>query len=76
MQSEIDSLREINSKLLAEIAELRKKFAEIGGENAEISELRRKVAVVEAENAKLRQIIEENVKRDVRVKELEQKYRA
>ena len=32
-----------------------------------------KVAEVEAENAKLRQIIEENAKRDVRVKELEQK---
>ncbi|GES76226.1 hypothetical protein GLOIN_2v1840621 [Rhizophagus clarus] len=43
MQS-IDSLRELNSKLLAEIAELRKKFAEIEGENDEIPELRRKVA--------------------------------
>ena len=66
----IDSLREL---ILAEITELRKKFAEIEGENAEIHELRRKVAEVEAENAKLRQIIEENAKRDVRVKELEQK---
>jgi predicted nuclease with TOPRIM domain len=55
----IDSLRELNAKLLDEIAELRKKFAEIEGENAEIPELRRKVAEVEAENAKLRQIIEE-----------------
>src|ERR1043165_8487019 len=69
----IDSLRELNAKLLDEIAKLRKKFAEIEGENAEIPELRRKVAEVEAENAKLRQIIEENAKRDVRVKELEQK---
>ena len=69
----IDSLRELNAKLLDEIAELRKKFAEIEGENAEIPELRRKVAEVEAENAKLRQIIEENARRDVRVKELEQK---
>ena len=69
----IDSLRELNVKLLAEITELRKKFAEIESENAEIPELRRKVADVEAENAKLRQIIEENAKRDVRVKELEQK---
>src|SRR5688572_8367482 len=59
MQS-IDSLRELNSKLLAEIAELRK-------ENAEIPELREKLlkfAEVEAENAKLKQIIEENARRD------------
>ena len=73
MQS-IDSLRELNSKLLAEIAELRKV-------NAEISELREKLlrfAEVEAENAKLRQIIEENAKRDaenaehkIRIEELE-----
>ena len=49
MQS-IDSLRELNSKLLAEIAELRK-------ENAEILELREKLlrfAEVEAEKVKLR----------------------
>ena len=51
----IDSLRELNVKLLAEITELRKKFAEIESENAEIPELRRKVADVEVENAKLRQ---------------------
>src|SRR5437764_6120068 len=59
MQS-IDSLRELNSKLLAEIAELRK-------ENVEIPELREKLlkfAEVEAENAKLKQIIEENARRD------------
>src|SRR5438105_6291214 len=65
MQS-IDSLRELNSKLLAEIAELRK-------ENAEIPELREKLlkfAEVEAENAKLRQIIEENAKRDAENAEL------
>ncbi|RIA91180.1 hypothetical protein C1645_822423 [Glomus cerebriforme] len=65
MQS-IDSLRELNSKLLAEIAELRK-------ENTEISELREKLlkfAKVEAENAKLRQIIEENAKRDAKNTEL------
>ena len=43
----IDSLRELNVKLLAEITELRKKFAEIESENAEIPELRK-------ENAKLR----------------------
>src|SRR6266540_6702646 len=73
MQS-IDSLRELNFKLLAEIAELRK-------ENAEIPELKEKLlkfAEVEAENAKLRQIIEENAKRDaentkhkIRIEELE-----
>ena len=39
MQS-IDSLRELNVKLLAEITELRKKFAEIESKNAEIPELR------------------------------------
>ena len=65
MQS-IDSLRELNSKLLAEIAELRK-------ENAEISELREKLlkfAEVEAENARLKQIIEENARRDAENAEL------
>ncbi len=40
-----DSLRELNAKLLAEIGELRKKFAEIKVENvdknAEIPDLRR-----------------------------------
>ena len=59
MQS-IDSLRELNAKLLAEIAELRK-------ENAEIPELRGKLLIfaeVEAENARLKQIIEENARRD------------
>ena len=65
MQS-IDSLRELNAKLLAEIAELRK-------ENAEIPELREKFlkfAEVEAENAKLKQIIEENTRRDAENAEL------
>ncbi|RGB23088.1 hypothetical protein C1646_822261 [Rhizophagus diaphanus] len=52
MQS-IDSLRELNSKLLAEIAELRKK-------NDKIPVLEKKFAEVEAENARLKQIIEEN----------------
>ena len=59
MQS-TDSLRELNAKLLAEIAKLRK-------ENVEIPELREKLlrfAEVEAENAKLKQIIEENARRD------------
>ena len=36
MQSEIDSLREINSKLLAENTELRKENAEVKAENAKL----------------------------------------
>ena len=44
MQSEIDSLREINSKLLAEITELKK-------ENAEVNK---------AENVKLKHALEEH----------------
>ncbi|RIA99379.1 hypothetical protein C1645_730983 [Glomus cerebriforme] len=66
MQSN-DSLRELNTKLLAEIAELRKKFAEIKGENGELKN----------ENAKLRQIIEnsrrdaENTEQKARIEELE-----
>ena len=36
MQSEIDSLREINSKLLAEITELRKENAEVKAENVKL----------------------------------------
>ncbi|CAG8770114.1 24153_t:CDS:1 [Gigaspora margarita] len=56
--------RELNAKLLAEIAELRK-------ENAEIPELREKLQrFVEAENAKLRQIIEENARRETENNEL------
>ena len=64
MQS-IDSLRELNAKLLAEIAELRK-------ENAKIPELRERLlrfAEVEAENAK-KQIIEENARRETENNEL------
>src|ERR1044071_4556123 len=65
MQS-TDSLRELNAKLLAEIAELRK-------ENAEIPELREKLlkfAEVEVENVRLKQIIEENARRDAENVEL------
>jgi len=36
MQSEIDSLREVNSKLLAEITELRKENAEVKAENVKL----------------------------------------
>ena len=44
----MDSLRELNTKFLAEIAELRK-------ENANIPELEKKFADVEAEKMELRQ---------------------
>src|SRR6266498_6055353 len=36
MQSEIDSLREINSKLLAKVTELRKENAEVKAENVKL----------------------------------------
>jgi hypothetical protein len=44
-QPTMDSLRELNTKLLAEIAELRKKFAEIEDENVEIPKLKKKVGL-------------------------------
>ncbi|GBB99842.1 hypothetical protein RclHR1_03650018 [Rhizophagus clarus] len=62
MQS-IDSLRELNAKLLAEIAELRKK-------NNKIPVLEKKFAEVEAENVRLKQIIEENARCDAENAEL------
>src|SRR5688572_30800695 len=83
-----NSLRELNTKLLAEIGELRKKFAEIKvendelkGKNTEFPELRRKFAKFEAKKAELkarvakllRQTVEENKMHDAKVKELEQK---
>src|SRR5947209_5997079 len=82
MQS-IDSLRELNAKLLAEITELRKKFAEVKVENddlkdknTEIPELRRKFAEIEVERAELKariaelleQGVEENKRRDAELK--------
>src|SRR3954451_7235223 len=62
MQS-TDSLRELNSKLLAEIAELKKK-------NDKIPVLEKKFAEVKAENARLKQIIEENTRHDAENAEL------
>jgi chromosome segregation ATPase len=53
MQS-IDSLRELNSKLLAEIAELRKVNAELKDKNAEIPDLKRKFAEIESEKVELK----------------------
>ncbi|RIA96923.1 hypothetical protein C1645_753829, partial [Glomus cerebriforme] len=61
MQSEIDSLREINLKLLAEIiTELKKENAEVKAENIE----------VKAENAKLKHALEEH---EARFMNLEQR---
>ena len=60
MQSEIDSLREINSKLLAEIIELRKENAEVKAEDIK----------VKAENAKLKHALEEH---EARFTNLEQR---
>src|ERR1043166_8600248 len=76
-----DSLRELNAKLLAEIAELRKenaKISELKKENAEIPELKRKFAEIEAEKVELkariaellRQAVEESKRRDVENAEL------
>src|SRR3954451_17514463 len=77
----IDSLRELNSKLLAEIAELRKenaKISELKKENAEIPDLKRKFAEIESEKVELkariaelpRQAVEESKRRDVENAEL------
>ncbi|EXX67381.1 uncharacterized protein OCT59_004649 [Rhizophagus irregularis] len=70
MQS-TDSLRELNAKLLVEIAKLRK-------ENAEIPELKKKLlkfAEDEVENVRLKQIIEENARRDAENVELKSRVR-
>jgi hypothetical protein len=74
MQS-IDSLRELNSKLLAEIAELRKENAEIPelrekllkfeAENTEIPDLRRKFAEIESEKVELKARIAELLRQSV-----------
>ncbi|POG82953.1 hypothetical protein GLOIN_2v1761411 [Rhizophagus irregularis DAOM 181602=DAOM 197198] len=77
MQS-IDLLRELNSKLLAEIAELRKVNAELKDKNAEIPDLKRKFAEIESEKVELkariaellRQAVEESKRRDVENAEL------
>ena len=80
MQS-IDSLRELNSKLLAEIAELTKenaKISELKKENAEIPDLERKFAEIESDKVELkaritkllRQAVEESKRRDVEHAEL------
>ncbi|CAG8625674.1 9936_t:CDS:2 [Paraglomus brasilianum] len=58
-QSTIKTLRELNSDLVRQITELRKKFAEVEAENIE----------VKAENAKLRQDMEEY---EIRFAKLEQ----
>ena len=68
MQS-TDSLRELNAKLLAEIAELRKENAKISelkkenaelkDKNAEIPDLKRKFAEIESEKVELKAMIAE-----------------
>ncbi|RHZ44804.1 hypothetical protein Glove_709g69 [Diversispora epigaea] len=62
-QVTIDSLRELNSKLAADISELRKKFVEVEAENIEIK----------VENTKLKQAIEENTELKTMFEELEKK---
>src|SRR3954451_24125041 len=77
MQS-IDSLRELNAKLLAEIAELRKENTELKDKNAEIPDLKRKFADIKSEKVELkariaellRQAVEESKRRDVENAEL------
>ncbi|EXX52555.1 hypothetical protein RirG_252010 [Rhizophagus irregularis DAOM 197198w] len=68
-----DSLRELNAKLLAEIGELRKKFAEIKVKNDElkdknikIPELRRKFAEIEIERTELKAKIAKLLKQGVK----------
>ncbi|PKK60747.1 hypothetical protein RhiirC2_818027 [Rhizophagus irregularis] len=58
MQS-IDSLRELNAKLLAEIAEPRKENTELKDKNAEIPDLKRKFADIESEKVELKARIAE-----------------
>src|SRR6266498_1416092 len=61
MQSEIDSLREINSKLLAKITELRKENAEVKAENIE----------VKAENVKSRRALKEHEARFTNIEQID-----
>src|SRR3954467_12555442 len=75
MQS-IDSLRELNAKLLAEIAELRKESAKISelkkenaelkDKNAEIPDLKRKFAEIESEKVELKARIAELLRQAVK----------
>ncbi|CAJ0893551.1 13059_t:CDS:2, partial [Entrophospora sp. SA101] len=74
-QSTIESLRELNSRIVLQIDEIRKKFTEIEAEN---NEIKKKYVEVEAENTDLKEIIKENVRREAesmklkaRVEELE-----
>ncbi|CAB4399463.1 unnamed protein product [Rhizophagus irregularis] len=71
-----DSLRKLNAKLLAEISEFRKKFAEIKVENnklkdknTEIPEIRRKFAEIETERTELKAKIAELLKQTQSVEE-------
>ncbi|RGB24115.1 hypothetical protein C1646_773545 [Rhizophagus diaphanus] len=74
----IDSLRKLNSKLLAEIAELRKVNAKLKDKNAEIPDLKRKFAEIESEKVELkariakllRQAVKKSKRRNVENAEL------
>src|SRR6185369_742464 len=73
-QSKIDSLKELNSKLLAKISELRKDNAKVKAKYdeamGEISEVKAENIEVKAENIKLRQALEEH---EARFTNLEQR---
>ncbi|GBB93095.1 hypothetical protein RclHR1_21070002 [Rhizophagus clarus] len=58
MQS-IDSLRELNAKLLVEVAEFRKENAELRKENTVIPDLRNKLSEFDAERAEFKRKIAE-----------------
>ena len=53
----IDSLREVNARLLVEISELRKKFAEVKAENVKLKQIIEKNARRDARVEKLEQKI-------------------
>ncbi|RHZ74597.1 hypothetical protein Glove_220g4 [Diversispora epigaea] len=66
-QSKIDLLEEQNSKLVLQVDELRKKFAEIEAENIKVKAENAKVKAenigIKAENTKLKQTLEEHERR-------------
>ena len=69
-QSKIDSLQELNSQLIATIAELRKENAEVKTKYDEIVEVKAENIKVKAKNIKLRQALEEH---EARFMNLEQR---
>ncbi|CAG8625525.1 8723_t:CDS:2, partial [Gigaspora rosea] len=73
-QSTIDSLRELNSRLVSQIDKLRYKFAEVEAENIKLKAENEKVKAentdIKADNVKLKQALEEH---ETRITNLEQK---